>query len=75
MYLDFCIQSVVSALKYIDGEIIVIDNNSSDGTKLYIKSKDYKINFLESDSNMGFSKANNEAVKVAKGEYIFFLNP
>lgn len=75
MYLDFCIQSVISALNYIDGEIIVIDNNSSDGTKSYIKSKDYKINFLESDGNMGFSKANNKAVKVAKGEYIFFLNP
>ena len=54
---------------------IVIDNNSTDNTKDFIRSKLYNIKFIESNINLGFSKANNQAVKSAKGEYLFFLNP
>ena len=36
VYLDYCIQSVISALKNIHGEVIVIDNNSTDNTKDFI---------------------------------------
>ena len=75
VYLDYCIQSVISSLKNIHGEIIVIDNNSTDNTKDFIRSKGYNITFIESKINLGFSKANNQAVKSAKGEYLFFLNP
>ena len=75
VYLDLCLQSVALALKNIDGEIIVFDNNSSDGTKDYIKSRNHKILFIDSDQNLGFSKANNIAAKSAKGDFLFFLNP
>ena len=75
VYLDYCIQSVISALKNFHGEVIVIDNNSTDNTKDFIRSKGYNIKFIESKINLGFSKANNQAVKLAKGEYLFFLNP
>ena len=74
-FLDYCIQSVTEALKNTNAEIIVFDNSSTDGTVEFLRLKDYNIKLIESDNNLGFSKANNEAVKSAKGEYLFFLNP
>ena len=74
-FLDYCIQSVIKALNNIDGEIIVIDNSSSDGTAEFLESKNYNLKLIKSDINIGFSKANNKAVKFAKGEFLFFLNP
>lgn len=74
-FLDYCIQSVIKALNNIDGEIIVIDNSSSDGTVEFLESKNYKLKLIKSEKNIGFSKANNKAVKFAKGEFLFFLNP
>ena len=74
-FLDYCIQSVFKALKNIEGEIIVVDNCSSDGSVEYIKSKKYNLKIIENDINLGFSKANNKASKLAGGDYLFFLNP
>ena len=74
-FLDYCIQSVIEALKDINGEIIIFDNSSNDGTSKYLKSKKYNLKLIESKVNLGFSKANNKAAKLAKGEYLFFLNP
>ena len=75
VYLDLCLHSVSIALKNINGEIIVYDNNSSDGTMDYIKSKNHEILFIDGNENLGFSKANNIAAKSANGEFLFFLNP
>lgn len=69
-FIKKCVNSVLKNLPD-DGEIIVIDNASTDKT-LEILSK---CKVIESKINLGFSKGNNEAVKEAKGEYLFFLNP
>ena len=61
-FLDYCIQSVNKAIKNIKGEIIVIDNNSSDGTIELLESKKYNLNLIKSETNLGFSKASNKAV-------------
>ena len=74
-FLDYCLQSVSKALKQIDSEILVIDNCSMDGSVEYLKSKKYDLRIIENKENLGFSKANNKAAKLAKGEYLFFLNP
>ena len=74
-FLDYCLQSVSKALRQIDSEILVIDNCSTDGSVEYLKSKTYDIRIIENKKNLGFSKANNKAAKLAKGEYLFFLNP
>ena len=74
-FLEQCILSVQRSTKSIDAEIIVIDNNSSDDSCEMIKSVFPEITFLENKVNVGFSKANNQAVKIAKGEYVCILNP
>ena len=74
-FLELCIQSVEAALEEIDSEIIVIDNNSKDGSCAMVKENFPSITLIENSSNIGFSKANNQAVIVAKGEYVCILNP
>ena len=74
-FLEQCIISVQRSLKSIDSEIIVIDNNSSDDSCQMVKSIFPEITLIENKDNVGFSKANNQAVKVAKGEYVCILNP
>ena len=74
-FLELCLQSVEAALKGIPSEIIVIDNNSKDGSCAMVKSKFPSVTIIENNSNVGFSKANNQAVRVAKGEYVCILNP
>ena len=62
-------------MKNIDGEIIVIDNNSTDGSFDFFENQFPEVNFIWNKTNFGFAKANNQALKIAKGEYILFLNP
>lgn len=60
---------------YSNFEIIVVDNNSSDGSIEFLKSlKDLNIKIIENKENVSFSKGNNDAVKMAKGEYILLMN-
>ncbi len=74
-FLEQCIKSVQRATKNIDAEIIVVDNNSSDNSCKLVKSNFPDVTLLENKKNVGFSKANNQAVAVANGEYICILNP
>lgn len=74
-FLEQCILSVLSATKTLDAEIIVIDNDSKDDSCKMVKEHFPKITLIENKENVGFSKANNQAVKVAKGEYLCILNP
>ena len=74
-FLEQCILSVLVGLKKIESEIIVVDNNSSDDSCQMVKQLFPEIIVLENKENLGFSKANNQAVKIAKGEYICILNP
>lgn len=74
-FLEQCILSVKEAIASIDAEIIVIDNNSSDASCQMMKELFPEILLLENKENVGFSKANNQAVNEAKGEYVCILNP
>jgi O-antigen biosynthesis protein len=59
----------------IEGEIFVIDNNSSDGSRDYLTPRFPNVHFIWNKENSGFAKANNIALKETKGDYILFLNP
>ena len=72
--LDNCLKSILKNSKEIDMEIIVIDNHSTDGSPEFISMNYPNIILIENDSNEGFSKANNQGIKIAKGKYILLLN-
>ncbi|WP_288983160.1 glycosyltransferase family 2 protein [uncultured Flavobacterium sp.] len=74
-FLEQCVLSVQKALEGIDGEIIVIDNASSDESCEMMKTKFPHIKLIENKENLGFPKGNNIGVAQAKGEYICILNP
>jgi GT2 family glycosyltransferase len=61
---------------YPNYEIIVVDNNSSDESIEFLKdlSNSLPLKIIENEKNKSFSQANNQAVKIAKGEYLLFLN-
>jgi len=74
-FLEQCVLSVQKALEGIDGEIIVIDNNSSDDSCTMMKQQFPGIKLISNSKNLGFPKGNNIGVEQAKGEYICILNP
>ena len=74
-FLEQCVLSVQKALEGIDGEIIVIDNASSDESCEMMKAKFPQIKLIENKDNLGFPKGNNIGVAQAKGEYVCILNP
>lgn len=67
--------SVSKAMKNIDAEILVVDNASTDGSFDFFQNRFPHANFIWNKTNVGFARANNEALKIAKGENILFLNP
>ena len=74
-FLEQCVLSVEKALAGIEGEIIVIDNNSPDDSCAMMKAKFPHIKLIENKENSGFPKGNNIGVAEAKGEYLCILNP
>ncbi len=74
-FLEQCVLSVQKALQDIDGEIIVIDNNSSDDSCAMMKKLFPSVTLIENKENLGFPKGNNIGVAQAKGEYLCILNP
>ncbi len=74
-FLEVCLHSVLRAAQAIDAEVIVVDNNSSDDSCAFVRKRFPSVILIENKDNKGFSKANNQGVAIAKGEYILFLNP
>ncbi|MES2748545.1 MAG: glycosyltransferase family 2 protein [Bacteroidota bacterium] len=74
-FLEQCVLSVQKALEGIDGEIIVVDNNSSDDSCSMMKKRFPNVQLIQNLENVGFPKGNNIGVAQAKGEYICILNP
>lgn len=74
-HLEICLDSCQEALKNFEGEIIVVDNNSSEIDFLSLKKNYPNVNYLLQTENLGFSKANNIGVENALGDYILILNP
>jgi len=76
-YTKECISSIYKYSRYPRFELIVVDNNSSDGSvefldELTVKKDNFHL--IKNNANLGFAKANNMGLKMAQGEYIIFLN-
>ena len=74
-YLLQCLDSLQRALRGIDGEVIVVDNHSRDNSVALVHQAHPEVKVIENLHNLGFSKANNIALRQAKGEYSLLLNP
>ena len=74
-FLEQCLLSVIKASQEMAVEILVVDNNSTDGSKAFFTQKFNQIQFFWLEENLGFGKANNFVLAKAKGDYILFLNP
>jgi GT2 family glycosyltransferase len=74
-FLEQCVLSVQNALENIDGEIIVVDNHSQDGSCEMIERCFPNVKCIQNSENLGFPKGNNIGVAHAQGEYICILNP
>ena len=64
-----------AAIKGIDAEVYVVDNNSVDGSQAMLRERFPDITLIESKENLGFSAGNNLAMRIATGEYVLLLNP
>ncbi|MBE2281072.1 MAG: glycosyltransferase [Ignavibacteriaceae bacterium] len=74
-FLENLLNSIKKASEGLTIEIIVVDNNSDDGSVELIKEKFPGVILIENNYNAGFSKANNLGLKIAKGRYLLLLNP
>jgi O-antigen biosynthesis protein len=74
-FLEQCLYSLCKSLQDIAAEVIVVDNNSTDGSTTYLKERFPEAVFIENKRNEGFSKACNQGAQIARGDFILFLNP
>jgi GT2 family glycosyltransferase len=74
-FLEQCLHSVEKSIKDLAVEVFVVDNNSVDGSMSMVKQKFPWARRIENKENLGFSMANNQAMKMAEGEYVLLLNP
>ncbi len=74
-FLKNLIDSIKKAAQYFSSEIIVVDNASDDGSVELLKEKFPEIILIDNKTNLGFGKANNQGLQIAKGKFILLINP
>ncbi|HKL17170.1 MAG TPA: glycosyltransferase family 2 protein [Patescibacteria group bacterium] len=74
--LERCIKNIFKINVKPEFEVIVVDNNSKDKTRKYLKGlKNDKLSVIYNDKNLGYAAANNQAIKISKGDAVLLLNP
>src|SRR5262249_4978669 len=73
-FIKRCLESVL-AQRYPDREIIVIDNNSQDGTVDILEQFEDRCTVIYNSENIGFAAAQNQAIEVSSGDWVLTLNP
>lgn len=74
-YLEQCLRTVQEALKGMDGDVYVVDNQSTDGSVEMVRAKFPEVKLIANTENVGFSRANNQAIRASNAEYVVLLNP
>jgi len=73
--LEQTLRSVEQAMQGMTGEVIVVDNLSGDDSIAFSRERHPDVTFIENQENVGFARANNQAIMQARGEYTLILNP
>lgn len=74
-FLESCLHSVMVACDGIEAEVFVVDNDSVDGSVDMVKARFPQVRLIANKENVGFSRANNQAMRMAQGELVLLLNP
>ena len=74
-FLEQALRSVFRAGEHLSMEVFVVDNNSVDGSAAMVRAEFPSVRLLVNDENVGFSRANNQAIHEARGRYLLILNP
>lgn len=74
-FLEQCLHSVFKSGKQLEMEVFVVDNQSVDGSVEMLNEKFPNVKLIANQENVGFSRANNQAIKQARGKYVLLLNP
>lgn len=72
--LEDCLSSIYKFTKGVSFEVIVVDNGSEDDSQQMVRVKFPQVKLIPNRHNLGFTKANNQGIKIAKGKYCFLLN-
>ena len=75
VFLEQALHSILKALEGISSEVFVVDNASRDGSVALIKKKFPDIKLIENKKNVGFARANNQALQKAGGNVVCLINP
>ncbi|MDZ7722723.1 MAG: glycosyltransferase [candidate division KSB1 bacterium] len=74
-FLEQAIRSIQKAAHSLAYEILIVDNASSDGTVPFVEKEFPSVKIIGNSDNVGFAKANNQAIRESSGEYICLINP
>jgi len=74
-YLISCLESLKKVNSELEFDVVVLDNDSKDGSFIQAKNKFPEFEFIDNKANLGFGKAHNIALKKAKTKYLLTLNP
>ena len=70
-----CLNSICGTMQDCPFEIIVVDNNSGDGSCEMIRREFPDVRLISNAENLGFARANNQGIGISRGRYILLLNP
>ena len=73
--LSACLESIYKQHDATQFEIILVDNASTDGSVEMVQESFPDVRLLANDENVGFARANNQAIKISRGDYLLLLNP
>lgn len=74
-FLEQALSSVHRAVRSLRAEVFVVDNNSVDGSVAMVRERFPDVRAIANRENVGFARANNQAIREARGRYLFILNP
>ena len=74
-FLEQCLVSVQRASEGLALDVWVVDNHSVDGSVEMVQTRFPEVHLIANEENVGFSKANNQAIRKSQGRHVLLLNP